>query len=460
MAITGIDTIDDKQIIAAGAVSAKSAEMAYNDENGNPITGYLTAVPTGTMNESAFGYDSDNKISSYNGSAFAGGSYQPSGNYIPYTAVDSSFNRFKTNSGLEITTSFGGTLNTNFINSNYISLRYINSNLNINNQSILSTGSLKFQTKSDSAYADIEKIHKWDSASDYIQNNSATINEVNTSYQTNSGTYLTAHQDLSDYQTIAGMTAYQPVGDYLTTADSANFYTTANESGFISEVPAGTMNESAFSYDASDNITAYNGSAFKAGDEFPQSATDAIGYVTATSANIDSTIDNVSVNSGAWGGSALPISAGPGIKFEMVNDTLVASTDGYVWQSASLFHTDTPATQTTYTLSDSCSSYDKLEVDFYDVNNWRTQMDCPIPPNLASSGTRGGYFSVVPASTATGAAIWFKAFNWTAANTTWTCYCSEIAATGGSTTQTVNANETANPPKVINIIGWKRVGGN
>lgn len=43
MAITGIDTIEGKQIIAAGAVSAKSAEMAYNDENGNPITGYQVA---------------------------------------------------------------------------------------------------------------------------------------------------------------------------------------------------------------------------------------------------------------------------------------------------------------------------------------------------------------------------------------------------------------------------------
>lgn len=123
------------------------------------------------------------------------------------------------------------------------------------------------------------------------------------------------------------ITGYQVAGDYLTTADSANFYTTANESGFITGVPAGTMNESAFGYDASDNITGYNGSAFKAGDEFPQSATEAIGYVTATSANIDSTIDNVSSNSGAWGGSALPISAGPGIKFSMVDNTLMASTD-------------------------------------------------------------------------------------------------------------------------------------
>ena len=168
---------------------------------------------------------------------------------------------------------------------------------------------------------------------------------------------------------------------------------------------------------------------------------------------------------GAWGGSALPISAGKGIKFELVNDTLVASvtstpTSGYVWQSASLFHTDTPVKQTTYTLSDNCSNYDRLDVDFYDINNWRTVMECPIPSNLDTSGTRGGYFSVVPESTATGANIWFKAFNWTAAGTTWSCYCSELAGKGGSTTQTINANQPDNPPKVVNIIGWKRVGGN
>lgn len=40
--------------------------------------------------------------------------------------------------------------------------------------------------------------------------------------------FLTAHQDLSDYQTTAGMTAYQEAGDY---------YSASNPSGFISEVP-------------------------------------------------------------------------------------------------------------------------------------------------------------------------------------------------------------------------------
>ena len=307
-----------------------------------------------------------------------------------------------------------------------------------------------------------------------------------TAFSDVSGTFLTAHQSLADYQTTAGMTAY------LTTGDSANFYTTANESGFItgvdltpyqtvegmtayqeagdyysasnpsgfiSEVPAGTMNESAFSYDASDNITAYNGSAFKAGDEFPQSATEAIETVTANSADWNGTTNTVSSNSGVWGGSALPISAGPGISLGIVDNNLLIKSNisGYVWQSASLFYTATPVKNTTYVLSDNCSNYDKLEVDFYDINDWRTQMDCPIPPNLDASGTRGGYFSVIPASTATGANIWFKAFNWTAAGTTWSCYCSELAGQGGSTTQTINANQPDNPPKVIQIIGWKRV---
>lgn len=208
-----------------------------------------------------------------------------------------------------------------------------------------------------------------------VQTNSATWNGVSakldtTAFSDVSGNFLTAHQDLSDYQTTAGMTAYQPVGDYLTTADSAefyttanesgfitgvdltpyqltadmtayqpvgdylttgdsaNFYTTANESGFITGVPAGTMNESLFTYDASDNITAYNGSAFKAGDEFPQSATEAIETVTGSSAAWNETTDTVTANSGAWGGSALQISAGPGIKLEIVNDTLVASMQG------------------------------------------------------------------------------------------------------------------------------------
>ena len=190
-------------------------------------------------------------------------------------------------------------------------------------------------------------------------------------------------------------------------------------------VGSGYMETSALEYDG-DKISGYSGSAF------------------------------------AGGGNPLPISAGPGISLGIVDNNLLIKSNisGYVWQSASLFYTATPVKNTTYVLSDDCSNYDKLEVDFYDINNWRTQMDCPIPPNLDASGTRGGYFSVVSENTATNANIWFKAFNWTAAGTTWSCYCSELAGQGGSNIQYINANQPDNPPKVIQIIGWKRVGGN
>lgn len=98
-----------------------------------------------------------------------------------------------------------------------------------------------------------------------------------------SSTFLTAHQDLSDYQTTADMTAYQPAGDY---------YSASNPSGFISEVPdtylqntdltitdgkvteisgvplsagdelpSGVMNTSALEYNAVNEISGYNGSA-------------------------------------------------------------------------------------------------------------------------------------------------------------------------------------------------------
>ena len=74
--------------------------------------------------------------------------------------------------------------------------------------------------------------------------------------------YLTAHQDLSDYQTTAGMTGY------LTTADSANFYTTANESGFITGVDLTP-------YQTVEGMTAYQ----EAGDYY--SASNPSGFLTA-----------------------------------------------------------------------------------------------------------------------------------------------------------------------------------
>ena len=218
----------------------------------------------------------------------------------------------------------------------------------------------------------------------FVYNNSATINEVNTSYQTNSGnfltavnipesanwddttnvvqtnsadwashqdlsyisgvvnnkldesafanvsgTFLTAHQDLSDYQTIEGMTAYQPVGSYATTNDleqvsadiTATIPSTAGlasesyvqtNSAVLTAMIAEKQDTLTFGYDEQDRISAINNSAIAAGDEFPASANEAITayqnasgtYLTAISIPESATWNDVSTtvqtNSASW----------------------------------------------------------------------------------------------------------------------------------------------------------------
>jgi hypothetical protein len=65
-------------------------------------------------------------------------------------------------------------------------------------------------------------------------------------YATDSGKFLTAHQSLADYQTTAGMTAYQPVGDY---------YSASNPSGFISELPESANWNSTYTTVSSNSAT-------------------------------------------------------------------------------------------------------------------------------------------------------------------------------------------------------------
>ena len=181
---------------------------------------YLTEVPTGYAVESAFEKNAEDKITAYNGTAFFAcggegdvevndyvqnnsatinevnttyqtnsGSYQPSGNYIPYTAVDKVFNTFQTNSGLDIITAYAGSLRSTSLREDFITVSYIDSPIGISNHSTLTTMDLTFSTSSDSAYVDMEKIHTWDSASNYIQNISSTLNDTSDVVQTNSANW-------------------------------------------------------------------------------------------------------------------------------------------------------------------------------------------------------------------------------------------------------------------------------
>ena len=118
----------------------------------------------------------------------------------------------------------------------------------------------------------------WNEATTTVQTNSSNwdnvINKLDTtSFSDVSGTFLTA-VDLTPYQTIEGMTAYQPVGDYTTTA----------EVDTLSSMLSGAI----------DYVSA------NAGDEFPVSADEAIQYVQTNSANIDETVTSFQTNSSTY----------------------------------------------------------------------------------------------------------------------------------------------------------------
>ena len=141
---------------------------------------------------------------------------------------------------------------------------------------------------------------------DVVQTNSAQWNEIS-AYEQNSASYITAHQslegyateqwvgeqgyltavDLTPYQTTAGMTAYQPAGDYATTNDleqvsaeiTATIPSTAglasesyvqNNSAVLTGMIDAKQDALTFGYDEQDRINSINNSALAGGGDVPE----------------------------------------------------------------------------------------------------------------------------------------------------------------------------------------------
>lgn len=79
-----------------------------------------------------------------------------------------------------------------------------------------------------------------------------------------SETYLTG-VDLTPYQTIEGMTAYQPSGDYATNADIADMATTGDINDLVTSIAETYQPKLSFEYNEDSAISAINGSALAAG---------------------------------------------------------------------------------------------------------------------------------------------------------------------------------------------------
>lgn len=115
-----------------------------------------------------------------------------------------------------------------------------------------------------------------------------------------SGTIDTVSSNSASWATVTGK---------LDSSASSSFYTTANESGFVD---SSYVDSSVSGKADSSSLSSY-----------------------ALSADVSGTVDVVSTQSANWGGSALALSAGPGVSLTKSGNTLIAGLDETVLWSGS-----------------------------------------------------------------------------------------------------------------------------
>lgn len=237
--------------------------------------------------------------------------------------------------------------------------------------------------------------------------------------------------------------------NYNFTVSADNYYE-IGELAWASALPT-------FEYDSTNKISAINGSALAGGSDIPISADEAIQYVQTNSAVIDATITNVTSNSGVWGGSALPISAGPGIGLNLDNNVLIISSNGagggFYSTSALLYQGSKNDQRTTaWNLTESISSYKMIQCDWIDTNNYFISKQLPIPSGLGNDMTRAAFFDAVFEY---GTELWCKAQRFSAQNNTVYAQVDEYCVHTDGTVTNVGNDVQNNRPIMVQIIGVK-----
>ena len=201
-----------------------------------------------------------------------------------------------------------------------------------------------------------------------------------TAFSDVSGTFLTAHQSLDGYATTAWvdsqgyLTAHQPISadEWNNVYDTVNVYSgswTGSESS-----PTASVDSNGSIDIVSSNNTVYfdvNGTWFN----------NAVNSALPTSAaQWNSNYDTVNANSGVWGGSALPISAGPGIKVDLVDNTLVFRNDETVLWSGNLSETNFSAEQN---FSESITNFERVRFN-WKIDGYCGSVECPANSGILS----------------------------------------------------------------------------
>ena len=382
---------------AESAASSKLDESATADfySTSNPsgfITGvdlsdyattaYVDSSVSGKQDTLTFGYDS-NKISAINGSALAGGggggggSTISTGEFLGYTVV-SADNGVSVvgNSGVissSVSIPYTDTTwatNTISANSNKGQFRIYNFSRTAGNMTSLPTGNsvrirVTAATPNQVVYSD-DQIH----LIVYTGTNSGSP-IGNWQVQSVNG-YKSAIWD----KTVTWNSTNQP--NMLITAENFNTYTFSTTALYSAVGVGSSASESSYTADV---LAAHPSYVSSVASAYAESAVSSY----ALSADVSGTVDLVSTQSANWGGSALALSAGPGVKLEKSGNVLVASTDETVlWSGACLMQGGAAAT-----LSEAASNFNKIEV--YAIPNPSNSFASPQCFTYPGNNTAGAY---------------------------------------------------------------------
>lgn len=114
-----------------------------------------------------------------------------------------------------------------------------------------------------------------------------------------------------------------------------------------------------------DTVSANSASWGQGGVDSATVSSIASSYAQDVSAAVSGTVDTVSAQSANWGGSALALSAGPGVKLEKVGDTLVVSTDETLLWSGEMSVGDTAE------MAAPLSSFERVKITWRDWSAYR-----------------------------------------------------------------------------------------
>lgn len=175
--------------------------------------------------------------------------------------------------------------------------------------------------------------------------NAANASLANSAYYDGTGRLISSLPDGAEVSAIASSYVESGVSSKQDTLSFA--YNTADQISSINGSALGGMDEAAVSGIAS----AYAESAISSVSGNYYTTANESGY--ALSSDVSGTVDLVSTQSANWGGSALALSAGPGVKLEKVGNTLVVMADEtLLWSGA-----NTSAA----TLSEPYSNFERID---------------------------------------------------------------------------------------------------